>query len=482
MSGSSGGGGTTTTTTNLPKWLEPYAKSFIGSYGREAFGPDYDPESDEPGEVIGRPEGLDQQVAGFDPAQEQALAGIEALVPGAQNVAGMGAGQTGQTLGGQYLQDPTGGNPYLDPLQQTIEGGRSVLGDNAYLNKLERTAGGEFRDQPVGQDPYLAGREATAGGQFRNQPIGQDPYLAQLEKTAGGGFTADPTGDNQFLDQGLTETAQGQFLHPESNPYLRGTFNAAATDLTNAYRTATAPSIQAQASRMGQFGSSAMNEALALEQYGLGRNLENLASNIYGGNYQQERGRMAGAQQFGAGLYEGAYGRERGAQEAQAAGLSGTYQAGYGRERGLEEAQRTGLSGTYQAGYGRERGLEEAQATQLADYYQQGYGRERGAQEAAIGTGVGTYQTGYEGERGRQMDIMGMLPQTIQSLFAPSQALMGAGSMRQGQEQAELDTQYKNAVSQAEWPFNILSGFGGALGQAGSGAGTSTTRSSGGGK
>ena len=350
MSGGGSGGGSTTSQTNLPKWLEPYAKSFIQSYGQQAFGPGFQP--GQPGTPIERPEGLDQQVAGFDPSQEAALGNIEGLTPAAQETGGMGALESARTLGGGYLQDPTGANPYFNPLNRSVSGQ----------------------------------------------------------------FAANPIGDNRFLNRGVAHTASGAFLHPSSNPYLRGTYGAAASDLVNAYRTATAPSIQAQASRMGQFGSSAMNEAMALSQYGLGRNLENLSNQIYGENYQQERDRMVGAQEMGAGVYDAAYGRER------------------------------------------------------------------GLQEGAIQTGLGGYQTGYENERQRMLGAMGQLPTVLESLYYPQQTLYGAGASRQGQEQAELDTGYSNAVSQAEWPFNILSGFGGALGQAGSGAGTSTTRSSGGGK
>lgn len=164
-------------------------------------------------------------------------------------------------------------------------------------------------------------------------------------------------------------TLAGSYLSPESNPWLYGTFDAAARKVTDAYSTATAPGITAQFQRAGQFGSSAMNEALGLSRSTLGDNLDALAAQIYGGNYQLERD--------------------------------------------------------------------------------------------------------------RQLQTMGTLPNTINTLYAPQQALYGVGAQQQEQEQQELDTDYNNAATQAEWPFNIFSGFGGALGQAAGGGGSSTTRTSG---
>lgn len=166
-------------------------------------------------------------------------------------------------------------------------------------------------------------------------------------------------------------TLAGNYLSPESNPYLSGTFDAAARKVTDAYSTATQPGIMAAAQRSGQFGSTAMDEMLQMSRMDLGDSLNNLATGIYGGNYQAERG--------------------------------------------------------------------------------------------------------------NQMQAMQQLPQTIGALYSPQTYLAGVGAQQQAQTQAEYDTQYGNAANEAEWPFNILSGFGSALGQAAGGGGTSKTTSSGGG-
>jgi hypothetical protein len=90
----------------------------------------------------------------------------------------------------------------------------------------------------------------------------------------------------------------------------------------------------------------------------------------------------------------------------------------------------------------------------------------------------------YEGERGRQMQSASMVPQMQYAQYAPYQALYSAGAQQQQQAQDILNTGYQNRVSAFEQPYNILSGLGSAMLQAGGGGGgttTSTTTTKGGG-
>ena len=117
--------------------------------------------------------------------------------------------------------------------------------------------------------------------------------------TQGAGGSADLAGAGA---QQLQQTLQGQYLSPESNPYLQSTYNAAADAMTNQYQQAIAPSLMAQAQQGGVMGGSAMNEQQAYNQFSLGQNLSDLASQIYGGNYAAERGnQLAGLGMVGAG-------------------------------------------------------------------------------------------------------------------------------------------------------------------------------------
>lgn len=101
-----------------------------------------------------------------------------------------------------------------------------------------------------------------------------------------------------------TDTINGKFLDPSTNPYLANTFTQAADAVTRQYQTATAPGTSAAFSAGGRYGSGARNQAMDQNNRALGDTLNNLATNIYGGNYQAERGRQMDAAN-NAGTYVG---------------------------------------------------------------------------------------------------------------------------------------------------------------------------------
>lgn len=86
------------------------------------------------------------------------------------------------------------------------------------------------------------------------------------------------------------QTMRGDFLNPDTNPYLRSTYDRAAQDVTDQYTYGTAPVQQSQAARAGALGGSADAQVAQMDRWGLGNNLGNLATDIYGGNYAMERG------------------------------------------------------------------------------------------------------------------------------------------------------------------------------------------------
>jgi hypothetical protein len=89
----------------------------------------------------------------------------------------------------------------------------------------------------------------------------------------------------------MMKTIQGQYLDPRSNPFLQETFQQGA----NQIRGALSPSF----GHMQAFGgNSGANQAL-------GRSLGNFATNLYGGNYGQERDRQFGATMGGPGFASG---------------------------------------------------------------------------------------------------------------------------------------------------------------------------------
>lgn len=101
--------------------------------------------------------------------------------------------------------------------------------------------------------------------------------------------------------QNNADTLNGKYLDPNSNPWLKDTFNAAADDVTRQYQTATAPQTAGAFSGAGRYGSGSYNNAVKNNELALGASLNNLATSIYGGNYQSERDRqLAAAGQSGA--------------------------------------------------------------------------------------------------------------------------------------------------------------------------------------
>ncbi len=105
----------------------------------------------------------------------------------------------------------------------------------------------------------------------------------------------------------VAATQSGSYLRPQSNPYLEATYNAAAAPVTQQFRDATEPGIQAEFARAGTFGGSAQNQAEGIAQQNLGNTLQNLGTNIYGGNYEQERQNQIRQQGLVPGLLDASF-------------------------------------------------------------------------------------------------------------------------------------------------------------------------------
>lgn len=93
-------------------------------------------------------------------------------------------------------------------------------------------------------------------------------------------------------------TINGQYLNPDTNPYLQQTYDQAADRVTDSFARGTAAQTDARFTREGAFGGSAWNEIQGANQQALGDSLSGLAANIYGNNYANERSRQQQAAQF----------------------------------------------------------------------------------------------------------------------------------------------------------------------------------------
>ena len=150
-----------------------------------------------------------------------------------------------------------------------------------------------------GQGQNVVGGTPVSGFANYNPATGQQVAPLTTAQQAGISSLTGAAGSEANLAAGgaqqLSQTLAGSYLSPESNPYLDSTYNAAAKAMTDAYRTGTAPSLMTSAQQGGVSGGTAEAEARAGDQYGLGQNLGDLATQIYGGNYQYERGLQAAA-------------------------------------------------------------------------------------------------------------------------------------------------------------------------------------------
>lgn len=166
------------------------------------------------------------------------------------------------------------------------------------------------------QQPYLkqAFSEASAlYGQNKNNQYYQgetvapltDAQNSALNTTIGIGSGVNP--GVAAAGQNNADTLSGKYLDPNSNPYLKDTFNSAADAVTRQYQTATAPQTDGAFSGAGRYGSGAYQNQVKNNELGLGTSLNNLATSIYGGNYQNERGNQMTAAGQAGGINQAQY-------------------------------------------------------------------------------------------------------------------------------------------------------------------------------
>ena len=98
--------------------------------------------------------------------------------------------------------------------------------------------------------------------------LGINPYTGQTvagmspERSQALQMTSDrATAGTPFLDtmnQQLESTMRGDYLSPESNPYLKAAYDQAARSVGETFRDYTQPQTDAQAAMAGRYGSGAL--------------------------------------------------------------------------------------------------------------------------------------------------------------------------------------------------------------------------------
>ncbi len=136
---------------------------------------------------------------------------------------------------------------------------------------------------------------------FPESTVADRPFQLPLANQMSTEAALDPQLTQAALGQ-ATATQRGDFLRPESNPFLRGVFDTAAQDVSRSYLRTVLPNIESRfagagrgalvtdpgrSPRVGSF------DAARAASFGeLGDSLSQMAANLYGGNFQAERGRQ----------------------------------------------------------------------------------------------------------------------------------------------------------------------------------------------
>lgn len=341
------------------------------------------------------------------------------------------------------LQVVAGGNP-LQGLANNFaakrfSGGEQSLADQQLAYFLGGPLAGATRtgmlDEIIGPGAQyseqalldtLYGKSTEAADQALYTLLGSDRTATRegMHRTIGG-----PEAE---MARGVSgRTMRGDYLNPDTNPYLDATYRRAAGAMTDQYRDAVAPQIAAQFARAGSFGGSAHQNTEAASRYNFGRNLEELATGIYGENYGRERDRQLAVAGQERGYTENAI-TNRIAQEVAAAGGL------LGQRASSAEAERAGRRGVITG----ERGLQ-GQMT--------------------------------EGTLSRLMQLTGMVPGIRAGDYQDADVIRTIG--REGTElgRTNREIQHANALADFQFPFDIISLLSGGIGGAIGNSGTSTS-------
>jgi hypothetical protein len=118
------------------------------------------------------------------------------------------------------------------------------------------------------------------------------------------------TAGSPLLKTAQTEaqkTLSGQYLSPESNPWLRATYNQGTRALGEQFGEQTMPMLRSSAMGEGAYGGSRHGIAEGMAYRGLAQSEKDLANQIYGGAYNTERGIMGQTLPQAQGLAEANY-------------------------------------------------------------------------------------------------------------------------------------------------------------------------------
>jgi len=194
----------------------------------------------------------------------------------------------------------------FDPISAGIALFGGLLGNKSSKNSGTQVSKQELPDFLQPYAPEYAQRVQDVAnlpyndyGYNRVAPFTEDT-LAGMDMARNAANYSQPLWDQAQGE--LSKTMSGAYLSPDSNPYLKGTYDAAASRMADAYKNGTGAQTNAAAGFGGAFGGSAQAELQGQQSRAFGDSLGQLGLGLYGQNYQAERGRQLGALQAAPGF------------------------------------------------------------------------------------------------------------------------------------------------------------------------------------
>ncbi len=384
-------------------------------------------------------------------AQNQPLQYYPGQTRADQNQA-IGAGYQGMinTGYGNFDTANAGTNAFLN----AVQGGGNVNNSPAFSTLSGLTNG---TNAPFGQINALTG----LAGQTN---VGSNPGAVRESQIAYG--EGAPTYDIQTLrnfvpyavkdnagTQSLASTARGDFLN--ANPYLDKTFGAATDAVGRAFKTITAPQTTSNFERGGRFGSGVFANAQKQNELNLGKTLDDLATQIYGGNYATERGLQTSAAGTLGGLTN------------QQTGLG--IQAGLGAG-GLVNTN-TGIQNTAAANLG----TLNNQGMQIGGALYGKAGDLLLGEQGTQNTAAGTLQTGYDTGNRSALTALGLQPQVLGASQLPNQQITAGGQGLTTQDQASIADLMARFYGNQDMPRTNLTQYLNQIGQPTTGSASKTS-------
>lgn len=331
-----------------------------------------------------------------------------------------------------YVPFSTQTQDAMSRMQNRAMGGSPVEGamQNYVTNTLNQQPGG-------GTQEFLSG---MMSGSSMPQ-YGQSPgFTDQLRSMAGQEMGLDSArsmmGVTPAMDM-LEKTAAGGFLG--SNPYLDSQYDAAARRVTENFTDNVIPGITGMFAGSGGTGSGIHREMNLDAADVLGQNLSDMAANMYGQNYAQERSRQLQA---------------AGQMSADDLSRTGMASSLYGTQRGQN------LSAAGQAA-----GLDSSNFQQDANRYSSDFNQDLARQLQAAG--LSNQLTGIQGDIAR--GAAALAPTAANFDYQNIDRLMGVGSQVEGmagnilQDQMNRFNYYQQAPEQnlARYIAAIQGNYGG---------------------